>query len=80
MECILTHYEIVTIVDSKDGYGVGISCYKTHCCACVVVWSGYGRGVDLPYIVMIKHTVVAWNTYKLWTIYLRDTLRENITA
>ena len=29
------------VVDLKDGYGVEISCYKTHCCAPVVVWSGY---------------------------------------
>jgi len=31
----------VIVVDLKDGYGVEISCYKTHCCAPVVVWSGY---------------------------------------
>ena len=43
-----------------------ISCYKTHY-----------YGMDLPYMVMIKHIDVDWNTYKLWTIYLGDTLREN---
>ena len=52
--------------------------YKTHYCAPIVVWSGYGHGMDLPNMVMIKLIVVVWNTYKLWTIYLGDTLRENI--
>ena len=32
----------MVVVDSKDGYGVEISCYKNHYCAPVVVWSGYG--------------------------------------
>ena len=57
-----------------------MSWYKTHCCAPIVVWSGYGHGMDIPYTVMTKCTVVVWNTYKLWTIYLGDTLRENITV
>ena len=69
----------MTVVDSKDGEGVEISCYKTHCCSPVMVWSGYGCGMYLPYTNMIKHINVIWNTYKLWTVYLGDTLRENIT-
>ena len=69
----------MTVVDSKDGEGVEISCYKTHCCSPVMVWSGYGRGMDLPYMVMMKHTVVVWNTYKLWTIYLGNSLTTSLT-
>ena len=48
----------MTIVDLKDGEGVEISCYKTHCCSPVMVWSGYGRGMDLPCTMMIKCTDV----------------------
>ena len=52
----------MTVVDLKYGCGVEITCYKTHCC-----------GMDLPYMAMIKCTVVVSNTYELYT------LRENIT-
>ena len=48
----------MTVVDSKDGEGVEISCYKTHCCSPVMVWSGYGHGMDLPCMMMIKCTDV----------------------
>ena len=58
------------IVDSKDGYGVEISCYKTHCCAPVVVWSGHG--VVLLYITNESYTVMT-KIYKI--VYLE---REKI--
>ena len=57
-------------VDSKDGYGVEISCYKTHCCAPIVVWSGYG--VVLLSIPNESYTVME-KIYK--TMYLE---REKI--
>ena len=58
------------VVDSKDGYGVEISYYKTHCCAHVVLWSAFG--VVLLSITNESYTLMT-KIYK--TMYLE---REKI--